>query len=79
MNFDDKDKRGANLAVDGARLWSTLMETARFGGTAKGGIRRLALSDEDREVRDWFRHACEAAGMEVRVDTVGTMFAIRPG
>jgi N-carbamoyl-L-amino-acid hydrolase len=79
MNVDDKDNRGTNLAVDGARLWSTLMETARFGGTAKGGVRRLALSDEDRQVRDWFRHACEAAGMQVRIDTVGTMFAIRPG
>ncbi len=79
MDVGGNDRRGANLAVDGTRLWSALMETARFGGTPRGGIRRLALSDEDREVRDWFRHACEAAGMEVRVDTVGTMFAIRPG
>ena len=30
------------------------METARFGGTAKGGIRRLTLTDEDKQVRDWF-------------------------
>ncbi|MFO1091401.1 MAG: Zn-dependent hydrolase [Hyphomicrobiales bacterium] len=71
--------RGTNLTIDGERLWSTLMETATFGGTPKGGIRRLALSDEDRLVRDWFRDACEAAGLSVHVDSVGTMFAVRPG
>jgi N-carbamoyl-L-amino-acid hydrolase len=79
MGKQDKNGRGANLAVDGARLWSTLMETAQFGATPKGGIRRLSLSDEDRAVRDWFRNACENAGLAVHVDTVGTMFAVRPG
>jgi len=79
ITTDRNGKRAANLAIDGPRLWETLMETAKFGGTAKGGIRRLALSDDDRNVRDWFRAACEAAGMEVRVDTVGAMFAVRPG
>ena len=79
MTVDENTRRRTNLAIDDARLWGTLMDTARFGGTPKGGVRRLALSDEDREVRDWFRNACEAAGMEVTIDTVGTMFAIRPG
>ena len=27
-----------NLRIDPQRLWDQLMETARFGGTAKGGI-----------------------------------------
>ncbi len=31
------------------------MDTAKFGGNEKGGIRRLTLSDEDRQVRDWFK------------------------
>jgi N-carbamoyl-L-amino-acid hydrolase len=79
MTVAPNTRRGTNLGIDGARLWGTLIDTARFGGTPKGGVRRLALSEEDRQVRDWFRKACEAAGMEVRVDTVGTMFAIRPG
>lgn len=69
----------SNVTIDGERLWGTLMETAQIGGTAKGGIRRLTLSDEDRRVRDWFRTACEAAGCIVTVDGVGTMFARRPG
>ncbi len=65
--------------VDGARLWSTLMETAAFGATAKGGLRRLALSQEDAAVRRWFVAACEAAGLTVVIDALGDIFARRAG
>jgi N-carbamoyl-L-amino-acid hydrolase len=68
-----------NLAINPQRLWDTLMDTARFGGTEKGGIRRLTLSDEDRQVRDWFTAQCEALGCTVTVDDCGNMFARRPG
>ncbi|NEU13669.1 Zn-dependent hydrolase [Methylobacterium sp. BTF04] len=68
-----------NLRVDGARLWSTIVETAAFGATPAGGVNRLTLSPEDGQVRDWFRAACEAAGLEVGVDELGTQFALRPG
>ena len=69
----------ANLAIDPARLWATITETAQIGATPKGGICRLTLTDLDRQVRDWFRAACEAAGSTVTVDAVGNMFARRPG
>ena len=68
-----------NLRIDGARLWASIQETAAIGATPRGGLCRLALSDEDRRVRDWFRAACEAAGCTVRVDGLGTMFARREG
>ena len=68
-----------NLKINAQRLWDTLMETARFGATPKGGIKRLALTDEDRKVRDWFKAAAEAVGCTVTVDEVGNMFARRPG
>mgnify|MGYP003873708503 CR=1 FL=1 len=68
-----------NLSINSRRLWDSLMETAMFGGTDRGGIRRLALSDEDQKVRDWFKAQCEALGCTVRVDEVGNMFAMRPG
>jgi beta-ureidopropionase / N-carbamoyl-L-amino-acid hydrolase len=68
-----------NLAIDPRRLWKDLMETAKIGGTAKGGIRRLTLTEEDRRVRDWFKATCEGLGCAVHVDEVGNMFAIRPG
>ena len=69
----------SNLQIDSARLWDTIHETAKFGGTKKGGVKRLTLGAEDKQVRDWFRNACEAAGCEVHVDTLGSMFALRKG
>jgi len=36
-----------NLQIDGQRLWDSLMHTAQIGGTAKGGICRLTLTDLD--------------------------------
>ncbi len=68
-----------NLQIVSARLWSSIHDTAKFGATRKGGIRRLTLSAEDKQVRDWFRAACEAAGCEVRVDALGSMYALRKG
>jgi N-carbamoyl-L-amino-acid hydrolase len=68
-----------NLTIDPQRLWDSLMETARIGGTGKGGICRLTLTDLDREVRDWFKAQTEALGCTVTVDQVGNMFALKPG
>ncbi len=68
-----------NLRIDPERLWGDLMETARIGGTAKGGICRLTLTDLDRQVRDWFKAAAESLGCTVTVDDMGAMFARRPG
>ena len=69
----------SNLTINPQRLWDTLMETAKFGGTPKGGIKRLTVSDEDKQVRDWFKAECETLGCTVEVDEVGNMFATRPG
>ena len=68
-----------NLTIDAERLWDTLMETAEFGRTPKGGIKRLTLTDLDKQVRDWFAKACTEAGCEVHVDQMGNQYAIRPG
>jgi N-carbamoyl-L-amino-acid hydrolase len=68
-----------NLRIDGERLWSDLMETARIGATPKGGICRLTLTELDREVRDWFKARAEGLGCTVTVDDMGTMFARRHG
>jgi N-carbamoyl-L-amino-acid hydrolase len=72
-------KNFSNLQIDSNNLWNDIHDTAKFGGTPKGGVRRLTLSPEDKQVRDWFRAACVAAGCEVHVDALGTMYAIRPG
>ena len=65
--------------VNGERLWRSLMELARIGATPKGGVRRLTLTDEDRQGRDQFVRWAEAASLEVRIDAIGNIFARRPG
>jgi len=67
------------LTTDAERLWNSLMELARIGATPKGGVRRLALSDEDRRGRDCFRDWCRAAVMQVEIDAIGNIFARRAG
>ena len=68
-----------NLRINLDRLWADLMASAAIGRTAKGGLRRLALSPEDGEMRRLFRRWCEDAGMTVAVDAMGNMFARREG
>ncbi|HEY8289250.1 MAG TPA: Zn-dependent hydrolase [Acetobacteraceae bacterium] len=68
-----------NQRIDGKRLWDSLMGFAEIGATAKGGVRRLTLTDVDKRGRDRFRTECEALGLTVRVDAIGNMFARRPG
>ena len=68
-----------NQRIDGKRLWELLMSMAEIGATPKGGVRRLTLTDVDKRGRDRFRAECEAAGLQVRVDAIGNMFARREG
>ena len=65
--------------IDATRLWSSLVETARFGATPRGGLRRLALSPEDGLVRDWLVAQARALGYETAVDEIGNMYVLRPG
>jgi beta-ureidopropionase / N-carbamoyl-L-amino-acid hydrolase len=67
------------LRVNGGRLWESLMTMAEIGATANGGVNRQTLTDEDKRGRDLFRSWCEAAGLGVSVDRMGSMFARRSG
>ncbi|MBP5076649.1 Zn-dependent hydrolase [Pseudomonas chlororaphis] len=65
--------------VNRERLWQSLMDLARLGATAKGGVCRLALTDLDRQARDLFVRWCEEAGCSVSIDGIGNIFARRAG
>ena len=67
------------LRVNGERLWQSLMDLARIGGTDKGGVCRLALTDLDRQGRDLVVGWAREAGMSVTVDQIGNVFMRRPG
>ncbi|HEY7992390.1 MAG TPA: Zn-dependent hydrolase [Stellaceae bacterium] len=68
-----------NIKIDGERLWRSLMEMAKIGATEKGGNKRLALSDLDKQGRDLFVRWCREAGCAVTVDAMGNIFARRKG
>ena len=68
-----------NLPLSGARLWDSLMEMARIGGTAKGGCNRQTLTDLDAEGRTLFQAWAEAAGLTMTVDRLGNMVFRREG
>jgi len=68
-----------SLRVNSERLWRSLMDLARIGATPKGGVKRLALTETDREGRDRFVGWAREAGLETRVDPIGNIFAVRRG
>ncbi|MCK8786324.1 Zn-dependent hydrolase [Roseomonas sp. NAR14] len=68
-----------NLPLSPARLWDSLMEMAKIGGTAKGGSNRQTLTDLDAHGRRMLQAWGEAAGLTLTTDRMGTMLLTRPG
>ncbi|MCA3394411.1 MAG: Zn-dependent hydrolase, partial [Roseomonas sp.] len=68
-----------NLPLSGARLWDSLMELAKIGGTPKGGCNRQTLTDLDSEGRHLLRRWGEAIGCTLSVDRLGNMVLRREG
>jgi N-carbamoyl-L-amino-acid hydrolase len=67
------------IELDRDRFVETMRAQAAIGGTDDGGLHRLALSDADREVRDWFVARLEDLGLDTRVDEFGNVFGRRDG
>lgn len=65
--------------IDMDRYWSTLEASSEIGKGRENGLCRLALSDSDKEMRDLFVRWCQDAGLTVKVDAVGSIFARREG
>ena len=67
------------LEIDPERLWESLERSAEIGRFRDVGLRRLALSAEDKQMRDLFVDWAKAAGCTVEIDRLGNIFARRPG
>ena len=68
------------------RLWDDIHTTAKYGkgriygdGPEQTGLSRLALSDSDKQARDWFVASAEELDCKVTVDSIGNIFAVRKG
>ena len=69
----------ANLRTNPDRLWDMLEDMAKIGPGIAGGNNRQTLTDEDSEGRRLFQRWCEAEGMTMGVDEMGTIFMTRAG
>ena len=67
------------MNVDRRRLEQSIEELGRIGQTPRGGLTRLALSDEDKHGRDWMVARMRQAGLTVTVDQMGNIFGQRAG
>ena len=67
------------MKIDRKRLEASIEELGRIGATARGGLTRVALTDEDRRGRDWLVGRMKDAGLRVTVDQMGNIFGERAG
>jgi beta-ureidopropionase / N-carbamoyl-L-amino-acid hydrolase len=65
--------------INGERLLASLQELGRIGALAGGGVCRLALTEEDRQGRDWVRARMQALGMQIAVDGIGNVVGTYAG
>src|SRR5262245_39387874 len=70
---------GGHMKIDRTRLERTIEELGRVGATARGGLTRLALGDEDKQGRDLMVRWMREAGLRVAVDQMGNIFGERAG
>jgi N-carbamoyl-L-amino-acid hydrolase len=67
------------MNIDRRRLEQSIQELGNIGATPRGGLTRLALSDEDKRGRDWMVARMQEAGLRVSVDRMGNIFGERSG
>src|SRR5438105_2041129 len=65
--------------IDRTRLEHAIEELGRIGETPRGGLTRLALTDEDKRGRDLMVRWMREAGLRVSVDQMGNIFGERAG
>lgn len=83
----DKLTTTASLPIQPGRLNKTIIETGTlFGSVARWGVeehefgmKRLAGTAVDGEMRDWFVEQCKSLGCRISIDEIGNIFAIFPG
>lgn len=68
-----------SMTVNMSRLRGDLAALGSIGRRAEGGITRTSFSAADLAARDWYRARCAEAGLAVRTDGIGNMFAEAPG
>src|SRR5690625_1309824 len=67
------------LLINDKRFLKTIEVSSSIGKTEKGGLHRLALSQDDKKIRDVFITWLKEAGLSVRIDDFGNIYGRREG
>ena len=67
------------MIINTDRFRQSMEEMACVGATKGGGVHRLTLTDADKQARDLFAAWASDAGLDLRIDEMGNMFARRAG
>ena len=67
------------MKIDRQRLEQSIHDLGKIGATPRGGLTRVALTDEDKRGRDWLVARMKEAGLRVTVDQMGNIFGERAG
>ena len=63
------------IDVDAKRIVADLETLAGFSDTAPPAITRIVYSETDQRARAWLKEQCISAGLTVREDALGNLFA----
>lgn len=63
------------IDINGARIVADLNSLAQFSDTEPPSITRIVYSESDQRARAWLKEQCLAAGLAVREDALGNLFA----
>jgi N-carbamoyl-L-amino-acid hydrolase len=63
------------MQIDMARLSAEIDELALISDAEQPAVTRVVFSDRDREAREWMKARFREAGLQIREDAVGNVFA----
>ena len=64
-----------SLTIDRRRLLSEIDELASFSDAEAPAVTRIVFTPTDLKARAWMKARCEQAGLTVRQDAIGNIFA----
>lgn len=73
------DAINKGLEIDFNRFLANLNTSSEIGKVHEIGLNRLALTDEDKEMRDIFTEYMKKLGLDVRVDDIGNIYGRKEG
>src|SRR5699024_1707999 len=67
------------LLINIERVQKNIEAFAQFGRTENNGVTRLALSEEDKQARDYFYNYYKLLGLTMKIDDMGNNYATLNG